>query len=77
VAPLRARALVIHDRGDRDVPFAQGAAIAAAWPGARLHAVEGLGHYRVLRDPAVIEAAVAFLRAPAFAASLPTRAARG
>jgi pimeloyl-ACP methyl ester carboxylesterase len=80
VTTLRARALVIHDREDRDVPFPHGEAIAAAWPGARLHAVNGLGHYRVLRDPAVIEAAVAFVRAPTsalMATTLPTRAAGG
>lgn len=61
VAPeLSAAALVVHDRGDREVPFAEGAAIAAAW-GAELLATEGLGHNRVLRDPAVIRRAVDFL----------------
>lgn len=60
---LRARALVIHDAEDPDVPFAHGAAIASAWPGGRIERVEGLGHHKVLRDPAVIETAVAFVRA--------------
>ena len=45
--------LVIHDRGDRSTPVSDGAAIAAAWPGARLHVTEGLGHNRLLRDPDV------------------------
>jgi hypothetical protein len=53
--------LVVHDRRDAEVPFASGAAIAGAWPGARLLATEGLGHRRVLRDAGVIEAAVSFV----------------
>ena len=46
--------LAVHDREDREVPFTDGAAIAAAWPGARLLETSGLGHRRVLRDPAVV-----------------------
>lgn len=53
--------LVIHDREDAEVPFADGADIAAAWPGAQLMATEGLGHRRILRDPAVAGAAAAFV----------------
>ncbi len=54
--------LVAHDRGDQEVPFADGEAIAAAWPGATFLATEGLGHRRILRDPALAAAAAAFLR---------------
>lgn len=50
--------LVLHDRGDRESPFVQGEAVAAAWPGAQLRATEGLGHRKILRDPAVVAAAV-------------------
>jgi hypothetical protein len=56
-APL----LVVHDRDDDEVPWSDGAAIAAAWPGARLVTTEGLGHRRVLRDPRVVELAVSFV----------------
>src|SRR5262245_32039223 len=56
-APL----LVVHDRGDREVPVRDGRAIAAAWPGARLLETTGLGHNGALRDPAVIAEAVAHL----------------
>ena len=56
-------ALVIHDGGDRRVPFGLGARLAAAWPHARLHATHGLGHNRILRDEEVIAASVDFLRA--------------
>jgi hypothetical protein len=40
-----------------------GAAIAAAWPGAELVTTEGLGHRRILRDPAVVARVTDFLAA--------------
>jgi pimeloyl-ACP methyl ester carboxylesterase len=62
-ARLRTPALVVHDRADAEVPFADGEAIARAWPGARLAATDGLGHRRVLRAPEVHEEAARFLAA--------------
>jgi pimeloyl-ACP methyl ester carboxylesterase len=56
-------ALVIHDGGDRRVPFGLGARFAAAWPGARLHPTQGLGHNRILRNEEVIAASVEFVMA--------------
>ncbi len=56
-APL----LVIHDRDDDDTSYADGAALAAAWPGARMMTTSGLGHRRILREPSVIEAATEFV----------------
>ncbi len=53
--------LVVHDRDDREVPFADGAAIAAAWPGARFLETSGLGHRRVLREPAVVASIAGFV----------------
>ena len=61
VANIKAQALVIHDEGDRDVGFASGLALARAWPDARLLATKGLGHNRILRDPAVVADAIDFL----------------
>jgi len=61
VAPrLSARALVIHDRGDREVPFLSAQALHRAWPGAELLATDGLGHRKLLSDPVVVERAVRF-----------------
>ncbi len=57
---MRARLLVIHDEGDREIPHAEGEAIAAAWPSASLFTTEGLGHHRLLRDPTVVRRAVEF-----------------
>lgn len=51
--------LLVHDRGDKEVPFDRGEAIATAWPGAELFATEGLGHRRILQDAAVISKVVA------------------
>jgi pimeloyl-ACP methyl ester carboxylesterase len=47
--------LVVHDEGDRVAPFAAGQKVALALPDARLHATQGLGHTRVLRDAAVVQ----------------------
>ncbi|MDO7854232.1 alpha/beta fold hydrolase [Hymenobacter convexus] len=55
------RVLVVHDEDDEIIPFAEGRQIAAAWPGAVLHATKGLGHNRILRDAAVVQAGVAFI----------------
>lgn len=55
--------LVIHDRGDAEIPWQHGAALARAWRGAEMLMTEGLGHRRVLRDPDVVAAAVAFVAA--------------
>jgi pimeloyl-ACP methyl ester carboxylesterase len=57
-----ARLLLLHDPADREVPFSESERIAAAWPGARLHSVPGRGHLRMLGDPEVVRAAVAFVR---------------
>lgn len=63
VAGARGDLLVLHDRDNRDVPFAHGERLAAAWPGAELVATSGLGHSRILRDAATIARVVAFARA--------------
>ncbi len=46
--------LVVHDRKDKEVPFTEGEALAAAWRGADLVATSGLGHQRLLQDAGVI-----------------------
>jgi len=55
--------LVIHDRDDASTPVSDGAAIAAAWPRARLHVTSGLGHRRLLSDPDVVAEVVDFVSA--------------
>jgi hypothetical protein len=62
-ADLPLAALVVHDQEDAEVRWTEGAAIAAAWPGAELVTTRGLGHRRILRDPAVVARVTAFLTA--------------
>jgi pimeloyl-ACP methyl ester carboxylesterase len=61
---LDAPLLVVHDEEDREVPLRAGQALAAAWPGARLHVTHGLGHVRILRDPGVVARIVDFVARP-------------
>ncbi len=58
---LKLPLLVVHDRDDQEVPWEDGARIAGSAPHATLLTTHGLGHRRILRDPRVIERAVAFL----------------
>lgn len=58
---LRQAALFIHSSDDRVVAIEDSLASAAAWPRARHLRVEGLGHRRILADPAVVAAAIEFI----------------
>mgnify|MGYP001014279981 CR=1 FL=1 len=57
----RADILIVHDRDDRIVSFEQAQELAWRTNGSILHATEGLGHNRVLRNDAVIARVVAFV----------------
>ena len=61
LAGVQTAGLVIHARDDKEVPFSDGERLAGAWPGAALFPVDGAGHRRILRDPSVVDAAVAFV----------------
>jgi pimeloyl-ACP methyl ester carboxylesterase len=54
--------LIVHDRLDREVPFAHGERLAEVWRQAHLHATSGLGHRRILRDEEVIAEVVEFAK---------------
>jgi pimeloyl-ACP methyl ester carboxylesterase len=58
------RLLVVHDREDRETAWEEGAAIAEAWPAARMISTTGLGHRRILRDARVVEGVTAFFDEP-------------
>jgi pimeloyl-ACP methyl ester carboxylesterase len=58
---VRIPVLIVHDEDDNVAPMAQGAALAAAIPGAQLWRTRGLGHSGALRDPDTIERVVRFL----------------
>ena len=59
---VAAPALIVHDRGDREIPWRDGAALAEAWPDAEFKLTDGLGHRRLLSDTDVIKAALTFLQ---------------
>lgn len=62
-APVIARpALVVHDLGDMEVPWAEGERYARYWPESRLMTTTGLGHHHIAHDPGVIAASLRFLR---------------
>lgn len=60
-----ASVLVVHDHDDTEIPWRHGAALARAWPGARIVSTRGLGHHRLLRDATVVESVERFLAARA------------
>ncbi len=64
---LKTPALVIHDCDDGIVPWQQGAALAKAWPGARLLSTNGLGHGRIVEGERVRRAAADFIAGNAVA----------
>ncbi len=53
--------LVVHDEGDLDTPMAGAETVVAAWPDSRMLRTTGLGHRRILRDPATLDEIVGFL----------------
>lgn len=61
LAPSMTVPALIVQSADDDDTWAPGAeTLAARWPGARLVHVDGLGHYRLLGDGAVVEQVVGF-----------------
>jgi pimeloyl-ACP methyl ester carboxylesterase len=58
---LRLPALFVHDSADTEVPFEHTLRLSGHMPGARLLKTHGLGHYRILRDPAVVRTIVGFV----------------
>lgn len=62
VAPeVFAPSLILHDPADAVVPFEHGEAYARMMPDVRLEALDGWGHYKILRAPQAVRLAVDFL----------------
>lgn len=59
---LKQPALIIHDRGDDDIPLTDAMAISAAWPGSTLVVTDRFGHRRILIAKDVVKHVVGFLR---------------
>ncbi|KFE71996.1 hypothetical protein DB31_0257 [Hyalangium minutum] len=58
---MEADLLIFHDESDREIPLAQGEALAQLWRGAGFVRTQGLGHLRLLKDPGVVQRAADFL----------------
>ncbi|MFB6531186.1 alpha/beta hydrolase [Streptomyces sp. NPDC056399] len=75
---LGAPVLLFHDDGDDMVPLVHSRRLVRAHGDrARLVVTRGLGHRRILKDPAVVDEAVEFLTAPADESSEEERVVAG
>jgi hypothetical protein len=54
--------LLVHDEGDKEVKLAQPLALKSLLPSAQIHITQGLGHYRILKDPEVVSACLRFVQ---------------
>jgi pimeloyl-ACP methyl ester carboxylesterase len=61
LARVATRALFVHDRDDAEVPFRHAERLSSRLPHARLLTTYGMGHNRILREPAVVAAVVDFI----------------
>ena len=59
---LHLPALFVHDSDDTEIPFQHSLRLMERMPEAQLIKTYGLGHYRLLRNPAVIRSIVGFVR---------------
>jgi pimeloyl-ACP methyl ester carboxylesterase len=66
VAPIACKSplLLVHDRGDYEVPISDSFDLSAAWRRSILMETTGLGHRRILHDGAVVDRTVAFFTDP-------------
>ncbi len=56
------RGLMIYDRCDEELSLQQFHDLAVAWPELETMETEGLGHYRLLKDPTVIQRVVDWMK---------------
>jgi pimeloyl-ACP methyl ester carboxylesterase len=68
---LERQVLIVHDRSDRTTPYLESRRVAEHSGNVLLHTTEGLGHKRILADPAVVARVVSHL------AGLPAESRKG
>ncbi|AOE49297.1 hypothetical protein KS2013_573 [Kangiella sediminilitoris] len=56
-----AKALIVHDKNDKEVPYEESVLIDENWTDSQLLLTEGLGHKRILKDEATINSITEFL----------------
>ena len=62
---VRIPILIVHDPADQEVTFENAQRFVESWPTARLLALEKVGHYKILKSQAFIQAVVEFVAATA------------
>jgi pimeloyl-ACP methyl ester carboxylesterase len=58
---VRVPSLIVHDEMDREIFIGQGLEVARSMHDGKLYRTSGLGHLRILKDPATVAAAVSFI----------------
>lgn len=53
--------LVVHDKQDAVVPFSEAMATFEAWDNASLLITDGLGHYRLMKNPVLVQKVADFI----------------
>ena len=59
---LNRKTLIIHDKGDKEIPFNDFSRLQKQWPSAHFIATERLGHRRITKDNKVISSIVDFVK---------------
>lgn len=54
--------LVVHDKFDKSVPFESAERIVERWDKVNLIVTQGMGHYKVMKNPKVVEMVVDFIK---------------
>ncbi|MEL6865943.1 MAG: alpha/beta hydrolase [Bacteroidota bacterium] len=55
------QALIVHDEEDEVVPMRSAKAIASGWPNSTLLVSKGLGHFRLVKNPKLVERVTNFI----------------
>ncbi|MCB0366836.1 MAG: alpha/beta hydrolase [Bdellovibrionaceae bacterium] len=58
---LKTPVLLVHDTQDPDIPHSQSDQLKQKWYGAKLLSTENLGHFKILKDPKVINEIIGFI----------------
>ena len=70
---LKTPVFIVHDRADETTPYLESRRAAEQCPNVSLHTTEGLGHKRILADPAVVARVMAHLTGSPSGAEKETR----
>jgi len=54
-------AMIVHDESDQIVPISEGKLIACAWPNATFLITNGYGHFKLMKNPDLVDRVTAFL----------------